>query len=167
MKEKYDAGDQPPRSPHRGFRETHGTPGLGDCGPALRPDTGAMWEERAERARREIAALAAGGLDLADLYASALAVVRQAVPFEQGCWAGVDPDIAGDDVRDQLAAVAGDGRGYSARFAESEYTGHRTQHVRRAAAPAAARRQDFRCPAPGGGPQRPDQRPAGAAGPGP
>jgi hypothetical protein len=47
-----------------------------------------MWEERAERARREMADLAAGGLDLAELYTAALAVVRQAVPFDQGCWAG-------------------------------------------------------------------------------
>ena len=41
-----------------------------------------MWEERAERARREIAALATSGLDIADLYASAMTVVRQTVPFE-------------------------------------------------------------------------------------
>ncbi|MEV7132590.1 hypothetical protein AB0N24_06830 [Arthrobacter sp. NPDC093128] len=54
-----------------------------------------MWEERAERARREIGDLAAGGLDLAELYAAALAVVRRAVPFDQGCWAGVDPDTLG------------------------------------------------------------------------
>ncbi|QCO97256.1 helix-turn-helix transcriptional regulator [Arthrobacter sp. 24S4-2] len=81
-----------------------------------------MWEERAERARREIAGLAAGGLDLAELYTAALAVVRRAVPFDQGCWAGVDPDTLGMTsvtnwrpwpVTDESAA----------RFAESEYAG--------------------------------------------
>lgn len=81
-----------------------------------------MWEERAERARREMADLAAGGLDLAELYAAALAVVRQEVPFDQGCWAAVDPDTLGMTsvtnwrpwpVRDE----------YAARFAESEYAG--------------------------------------------
>ena len=50
-----------------------------------------MWEERAERARRDIAALATSGMNLADLYPAALAVVQRTVPFEQGCWAGVDP----------------------------------------------------------------------------
>ena len=81
-----------------------------------------MWEERAERARREIADLAAGGLDLADLYAAALAVVRRSVPFDQGCWAGVDPDTLGmTSVTNWRPWPVTDE--HAARFAESEYTG--------------------------------------------
>ncbi|HEY9358099.1 MAG TPA: helix-turn-helix transcriptional regulator [Arthrobacter sp.] len=81
-----------------------------------------MWEERAERARREIAALAASGLDVADLYASAMSVVRQTVPFEQACWAAVDPDTLG------MASVTNWRQWpvtdeHAARFAESEYAG--------------------------------------------
>lgn len=85
-----------------------------------------MWEERAERARREIAALAAGGMSLADLYESALAVVQRAVPFEQGCWAGVDPDsLVMTSVTNWKPWPVGEREyeEYSARFAESEYTG--------------------------------------------
>ncbi|MEJ1191927.1 helix-turn-helix transcriptional regulator [Pseudarthrobacter sp. CCNWLW207] len=81
-----------------------------------------MWEERAERARREIAALATGGLDVADLYASAMAVVRQTVPFEQACWAGVDPESLGmTSVTNWRPWPVTDE--YAARFAQSEYTG--------------------------------------------
>ncbi|HEY9358274.1 MAG TPA: LuxR family transcriptional regulator, partial [Arthrobacter sp.] len=81
-----------------------------------------MWEERAERARREIAALAASGLDVADLYASAMSVVRQAVPFEQACWAAVDPDTLGmTSVTNWRQWPVTDE--HAARFAESEYTG--------------------------------------------
>ncbi len=81
-----------------------------------------MWEERTERVRRDIAALATSGLDVADLHTSAMAVVQQVVPFEQACWAGVDPDTLG------MTSVANWRRWpvtdeYAVRFAESEYTG--------------------------------------------
>lgn len=81
-----------------------------------------MWEERAERARREIAALAAGGLGLAELHAAALTVVQREVPFEQGCWAGVDPESL------VMTSVTnwrdwGVTEEYAARFAETEYAG--------------------------------------------
>ncbi|MDR6415694.1 helix-turn-helix transcriptional regulator [Pseudarthrobacter sulfonivorans] len=81
-----------------------------------------MWEERAEHARAEIAALATSGLDLAGLYASALAVVRQTVPFEQACWAGVDPDtlVMTSITNWRPWQVTEE---YAIRFAESEYTG--------------------------------------------
>lgn len=81
-----------------------------------------MWEERAERARREVAALATSGLDIADLYASAMEVVRQTVPFEQACWAGVDPESLGmTSVTNWRPWPVTDE--HAARFAESEYTG--------------------------------------------
>jgi DNA-binding CsgD family transcriptional regulator len=86
-----------------------------------------MWEERAERARRDIAALAASGTSLADLYASALAVVQQTVPFDQGCWAGVDPDtLVMTSITNWKPWPVGERefQEYSARFAESEYSGN-------------------------------------------
>jgi DNA-binding CsgD family transcriptional regulator len=85
-----------------------------------------MWEERAERARREIAAMAAGGMDLADLYTAALAVVQREVPFEQGCWAGVDPDsMAMTTITNWQPWPVGERQfeEYFLRFAQSEYTG--------------------------------------------
>ncbi|NUP60026.1 MAG: LuxR family transcriptional regulator, partial [Pseudarthrobacter sp.] len=85
-----------------------------------------MWEERAERARRDIAAMAAGGMDLPDLYTSALAVVQREVPFEQGCWAGVDPaSMAMTSITNwQPWPVAkSQFEDYFSRFAQSEYTG--------------------------------------------
>ncbi|MFF1254758.1 helix-turn-helix transcriptional regulator [Pseudarthrobacter sp. NPDC058329] len=85
-----------------------------------------MWEERAERARRDIAALAASGVSLADLHTAALAVVQQQVPFEQGCWAAVDPDsMVMTSVTNwrPWPVGAAEYQEYSARFAETEYTG--------------------------------------------
>ncbi|TQJ58088.1 DNA-binding CsgD family transcriptional regulator [Arthrobacter sp. SLBN-83] len=85
-----------------------------------------MWEERAERARRDIAAMAAGGVDLADLYTAALAVVQREVPFEQGCWAGVDPDsMAMTTITNWQPWPVGERQfeEYFLRFAQSEYTG--------------------------------------------
>ncbi|TDT76136.1 DNA-binding CsgD family transcriptional regulator [Arthrobacter sp. AG258] len=82
-----------------------------------------MWEERAERARREIAALATDGLDLSALYAAALALVRQSVPFDQACWAGVDPDtMVMNSVTNWRPWPVTDE--YAVRFAQSEYQGN-------------------------------------------
>ena len=51
-----------------------------------------MWEERAYRARREIAALAASGLGISDLHAEAIRVVDRDVKTELTCWATLDPE---------------------------------------------------------------------------
>lgn len=51
-----------------------------------------MWEERAHRARREIAALAAGGLTVSELHGAALRVVDRTVPSDLACWAALDPE---------------------------------------------------------------------------
>ena len=51
-----------------------------------------MWEDRAERASRDIAALAATGLTVSELHAAAIAVVDRQVGTELTCWATVDPD---------------------------------------------------------------------------
>ncbi|MFP5311662.1 MAG: LuxR family transcriptional regulator, partial [Actinomycetes bacterium] len=85
-----------------------------------------MWEERAERARRDIAAMAAAGVDLADLYISALAVVQKTVPFDQGCWTGVDPaSMAMTSITNWRPwPVSGHQFDeYFLRFAQSEYLG--------------------------------------------
>jgi DNA-binding CsgD family transcriptional regulator len=51
-----------------------------------------MWEERAYRARRDIAALAASGLGVAELHAAAIDVVARQVSTDLTCWAAIDPD---------------------------------------------------------------------------
>ena len=65
-----------------------------------------MWKNRADRARREIAALAADGMEVVDLYRAALGLVRQSVPFDQACWAGVDPETLVMNSVTELAALA-------------------------------------------------------------
>lgn len=50
-----------------------------------------MWEERAHRARRDIAELAASGLGVADAHAAAIGIVERAVPSDLTCWATIDP----------------------------------------------------------------------------
>lgn len=51
-----------------------------------------MWEERADHARRDIAALAASGLSLNDLHSAAIQVVGNDVRTELTCWATIDPE---------------------------------------------------------------------------
>jgi DNA-binding CsgD family transcriptional regulator len=50
-----------------------------------------MWEERADRARREILALAAEGHSLTEIYEQAIAVIERSVGAELSCWAVLDP----------------------------------------------------------------------------
>lgn len=51
-----------------------------------------MWEERAHRTRRDIAALAAAGVGVGELYAEAIRVVGGAVSTDLTCWAVIDPE---------------------------------------------------------------------------
>ena len=51
-----------------------------------------MWEERAYRARREIAALAASGLGVVDLHAAAIRLIDSRVGTDLTCWATIDPE---------------------------------------------------------------------------
>ena len=51
-----------------------------------------MWEERAYRARRDIAALAASGLGVSDLHAAAIRLIDATVRTDMTCWAGLDPE---------------------------------------------------------------------------
>ncbi|MDM8083771.1 helix-turn-helix transcriptional regulator [Cellulomonas cellasea] len=51
-----------------------------------------MWHERAHRARRDIAALAAAGLGVSDLHAAAIRVIADDVGTDLACWATIDPE---------------------------------------------------------------------------
>ncbi|MDN5797067.1 MAG: helix-turn-helix transcriptional regulator [Intrasporangium sp.] len=51
-----------------------------------------MWEARADRARKDIAALAATGLGVTDLHAAAIRMVADDVGADLACWACIDPE---------------------------------------------------------------------------
>lgn len=51
-----------------------------------------MWEQRAHRARRDIAALAATELEAGELHAAAIRVIGDVVSAELTCWAAIDPE---------------------------------------------------------------------------
>lgn len=51
-----------------------------------------MWEERAYRARRDIAALAATGLGVTDLHTAAIQLIEGKVGTDLTCWATLDPE---------------------------------------------------------------------------
>lgn len=51
-----------------------------------------MWEERAYRVRRNIAALAATGLGVSELHAEAIRLVCREISTELTCWATIDPE---------------------------------------------------------------------------
>ncbi|MFG2025107.1 LuxR C-terminal-related transcriptional regulator [Streptomyces sp. NPDC048825] len=79
-----------------------------------------MWEERAHRARREIAALAAAGLGVGELHAAAIQVIGTAVGTELTCWAAIDPETLVISTM-----ISGETRippEYEPRLAEAEYS---------------------------------------------
>ncbi len=51
-----------------------------------------MWEERAHRARRNIAALATSGLGVGELHAEAIRLIDREIRTELTCWAAIDPE---------------------------------------------------------------------------
>jgi DNA-binding CsgD family transcriptional regulator len=51
-----------------------------------------VWEERAYRASRDIAALAASGLGVADMHAAAIRLIDNKVGTDLTCWATIDPE---------------------------------------------------------------------------
>lgn len=83
--------------------------------------TGPMWEGRARAARRDIAALATAGLDVAQLHTAAIDVIDQVVTSELTCWASMDPDTVVIS-----SMTSGSNRippQYEPRLAEAEYAG--------------------------------------------
>lgn len=79
-----------------------------------------MWEERAHHARRDIAALAASGLDLNTLHAEGIRRIGRDVGTELTCWATLDPETL------VISAMAsGDARipsRYDPLLADAEYS---------------------------------------------
>ena len=79
-----------------------------------------MWDDRAYRARREIAALAASGLGVSDLHTAAMGLIKDTVSTDLACWATIDPEtlvistMTGGDARIPPE--------YEQRLAESEYS---------------------------------------------
>lgn len=51
-----------------------------------------MWKDRADRARRDIVALATEGLSVSDLHVAAIDVIGRAVDVDLTCWAAMDPE---------------------------------------------------------------------------
>lgn len=81
-----------------------------------------MWEQRAHRARQDIAALAATGLGVGELHAAAIRVIGGAVSTELTCWAAIDPETLVISTM-----TSGDTRippEYEPRLAEAEYSTH-------------------------------------------
>jgi DNA-binding CsgD family transcriptional regulator len=79
-----------------------------------------VWEQRAHRARRDIAALAAEGLGVSELHTAAIRIVGDAVGTELTCWAALDPEALVIS-----SMVSGDTRippDYEPRLAEAEYS---------------------------------------------
>jgi DNA-binding CsgD family transcriptional regulator len=77
-----------------------------------------VWEERANRARRDIAALAAAGLGVSELHTAAIRLIDATVRTDMTCWATLDPEtlavsgFTGTQVAPQ----------YERRLAEAEYS---------------------------------------------
>jgi hypothetical protein len=79
-----------------------------------------VWEERAHRARRDIAALAAAGLSVSELHAAAIRVIGDEVSADLTCWAAIDPETLVISTM-----VSGETRippEYEPRLAEAEYS---------------------------------------------
>src|SRR5215213_6343479 len=94
-----------------------------NCGNASctrRWDTEGVWEERAYRARRDIAALAAAGLGVNELHAQAIRVIENQVRTEMTCWAAIDPETPViSTMTNGETQIAPE---YEPRLAESEYS---------------------------------------------
>ncbi len=88
--------------------------------PGRRGHTERVWEERAHRARRNIAALAASGLGVGELHAEAIRLIDRDVPNEVTCWATIDPETLVISTM-----ISGDNRipsEYEPLLAEAEYS---------------------------------------------
>ena len=79
-----------------------------------------MWEERAYRARREIAALAASGLGVSDLHAAAIRLIDDKVGTDLTCWATIDPEMLAISM--MTSGEAQTPPEYEPLLAESEYS---------------------------------------------
>jgi DNA-binding CsgD family transcriptional regulator len=79
-----------------------------------------VWEERAYRTRRDIAALAASGLGVSELHAAAIRLIDANVSTDLTCWVTIDPEtLVFSGVTNGEPQVAPE---YESRLAESEYS---------------------------------------------
>ncbi|HEV2930799.1 MAG TPA: helix-turn-helix transcriptional regulator, partial [Propionibacteriaceae bacterium] len=79
-----------------------------------------MWEERAYRARRDIAALGTAGLSVSDLHSAAIEVISKQVPTELTCWATIDPETL--VISTMVSGTTRIPQEYEPRLAEAEYS---------------------------------------------
>jgi hypothetical protein len=79
-----------------------------------------VWEERAHRARRDIAALAASGLGVSDLHAAAIRLIEDKVGTDLTCWATIDPEML--VISTMTSGEAQPPPEYEPLLAESEYS---------------------------------------------
>jgi DNA-binding CsgD family transcriptional regulator len=79
-----------------------------------------MWEERAHRARRDIAALATAGLSVSDLHSAAIEVIGKQVSTELTCWATIDPETL--VISTMVSGTTRIPQEYEPRLAEAEYS---------------------------------------------
>jgi len=91
-------------------------------------DNGAVWSDaKAAAAQRELLALDAAGLGVADLHAGAIEVISKQVPYDATCWATVDPRAG--VVTGQLTVDFTPSTQQEALFAQLESTGERNTFV--------------------------------------
>lgn len=81
-----------------------------------------MWEERAYRVRREIAALASSGLGVSDLHAAAIGLIGHDVKAELTCWAAIDPETL--VISAMTSGEPSIPHQYEPLLAEAEYSPH-------------------------------------------
>jgi DNA-binding CsgD family transcriptional regulator len=79
-----------------------------------------VWQERADRVRRDVAALAATGMGVADLYAAAIRRIGEVVRVDLTCWLAIDPETL--VVSAVVSGEPGIPPEYEPRLAEAEYT---------------------------------------------
>ena len=86
-----------------------------------------MWEDRALRARRDIATLAASGLGVSELHAATIRVISHQVGTELACWATIDPETL--TISTMTSGEARIPQEYEPRLAEAEYSADRAAYV--------------------------------------
>ena len=79
-----------------------------------------MWEEGADRARGDIAALAAEGFGVSELHAAAIGVINARVSTDLTCWATIDPETL--VISTMTNGETRIPQEYEPRLAEAEYS---------------------------------------------
>ncbi len=81
---------------------------------------GIVWDERAHRIRRDIAALAASGLGVSELHAEAIRLTSREVRSDLTCWAAIDPETL--VISTMVSGETRVAQEYEPRLAEAEYS---------------------------------------------